>query len=215
MDADTHRQTLVVEEENVHIDSLSSEIRTFSKEKELIDYIPQNCKYVDLFDVYIHGRHIDCLLESGICQFEQVKRVTFFFDSVNDMEQAQQKLIGVPDKFKFCLTKEVANRIRNNHTFFDLISAYPQSQRSLKWDIEARRYQVQAKQQSLPVHGFSTASLPRVGFDARNISTIHEQFLCKLCSYILREPIQFSCCGIRSCKSCAENFYRLVRTIFI
>ncbi len=41
------------------------------------------------------------------------------------------------------------------------------------------------------------------GFNARNINTIDELYICAVCSHILKEPYQLEC-GHRQCESCIE-----------
>ena len=45
-----------------------------------------------------------------------------------------------------------------------------------------------------------------LGFNAKNLSSIDPQYKCRICSRILRNPVQLNC-GHRQCKSCVE--YRL------
>ncbi|CAF1403086.1 unnamed protein product [Adineta ricciae] len=45
-----------------------------------------------------------------------------------------------------------------------------------------------------------------LGFNARNLSSIDPQYKCRICSRILRNPVQLNC-GHRQCKSCVD--YRL------
>jgi hypothetical protein len=147
------RKTLVLEDKDVKSDLTSAEIERLSELYELLDYISENCKDVDLFDVYMHGRHVDQMVESSVWEFPQVKRVNFSYDSTNDMEKAKQKFGSISNKFHFCLKNEVANRIQNNHTFFDLISKLPQSQKPLKPGIDGCIDRVRMKQQNVPVPG--------------------------------------------------------------
>ncbi|UJR22218.1 hypothetical protein I4U23_025282, partial [Adineta vaga] len=42
-----------------------------------------------------------------------------------------------------------------------------------------------------------------LGFKAKNLENIDQQYKCKICSRILRNPVQLKC-GHRQCKSCVE-----------
>ncbi|CAF0958146.1 unnamed protein product [Adineta steineri] len=42
-----------------------------------------------------------------------------------------------------------------------------------------------------------------LGFNSKNLEDIHQQYICKICSLILRNPVQLTC-GHRLCKSCVE-----------
>jgi hypothetical protein len=205
MDQDNRRKTLVLEDKGVKSDLTSAEIERLSELYELLDYISENCKDVDLFDVYMHGRHADQMVESSVWEFPQVKRVTFFFNSKDDMEKVKEKFGRTSDKFNFCLKNEVANRVENNHICLDLISKYPESQKSLKSGTEEHIYRLRMKQQNLTVPGIDISPIREVGFNAGNIEIIDPKFRCGVCSYILRGPVQLVCCGDRLCKSCVEN----------
>ncbi|CAF3622445.1 unnamed protein product [Rotaria sp. Silwood1] len=47
-----------------------------------------------------------------------------------------------------------------------------------------------------------------VGFDANNKHVLDTKFLCSVCSLILKDPIQLTCCGHRQCQSCYELQYK-------
>ncbi len=112
MATDIYRKILLVEDD-VYINFTNSYIDKCASVEELIDYVATNYKNYDLFDIYLPGQHVDQFLQSNLWQFQQVKRVTCYFDSMDNMSNAQKR-IKEPLKFQYCLNTEVENRIRNN-----------------------------------------------------------------------------------------------------
>jgi hypothetical protein len=52
-----------------------------------------------------------------------------------------------------------------------------------------------------------------VGFDAKNKNTINPLYICRPCTFILREPFQLGC-GHRQCKTCIDDIEGYIRTTF-
>jgi hypothetical protein len=46
---------------------------------------------------------------------------------------------------------------------------------------------------------------PKYGYNVDGIEEIHRRFLCIFCLLIIREPIQLTECGHRSCRDCFES----------
>ncbi|CAF3484521.1 unnamed protein product [Rotaria sp. Silwood2] len=205
MDEDTRRKTLIMAENGVFDGLINSNLQMFPKVEELIDYGFKFYKDCDSFDLYIPGQHIDQFLSSNLWQLMQVKRVTFYFDSANNILKVQQNLSQISSKFIFCLKAEVENRIRNNFDSGVLNSSKPLDSSCLSSMLENRKRQVQMKQKNLGLHEFSISSQPCVGFNAGNINSIKQIYQCRSCSYILRDPVQLPC-GHRLCKTCVENY---------
>ena len=198
MDADNHWQTLVLVDE-IGIVSDSHEVRTFLELDELDSYITHNDQQFDILYIYIPGRYICQLNQYCFHSFAQVKRITFFFDSIDEMEQAKQEFGGTSRNFLFCLKTEVANRIQNNQVSVHSTWKLPDDQKSLRSDIEARRRRVHKKQHDLNF----------VRFNEKNFGEIDSQYLCLYCSHIIRDPVQLNC-GHRVCKSCANMLIQYV-----
>ena len=201
MYADHNRQTVIVGEELL-IDSISDEVQTIDQPTGLLNHVSQNLQ-IDIFDIYVSGQYIDQISQCLSWQLAQVKRVTFFFDSIDEMERAKEKFGQISSKFLFCLKSEVVNRIQNNH-LLNSISNYVECEKSLKSDIEARKRRLQRKQQNLEVHGF----------DVKNINSIDSRYRCAACSYLLRNPVQLYC-GHRICQSCASEWEEYVFNKFL
>jgi len=204
MDEDICQKTLIVEEDGVYNYSENSKIQMFFEAKELIDYIDQNYKYFDSFVVFIHGRHMDLLLQSDIWQYTQVKRITLYFDSMDSLRPAKQIFSETSSKFMFCLKTEVANRIQNIHDSDDLNSPHPLEETAWKANCQERRSQATKKQEKVAAELSFMVPKNRGGFNTRNLSTIPASCRCETCRYILRDPAQLSC-GHRLCESCVEN----------
>ncbi len=41
-----------------------------------------------------------------------------------------------------------------------------------------------------------------VGFNAKNKHVLDPKYICGVCSFILRDPMQLNTCGHRQCQSC-------------
>ena len=55
------------------------------------------------------------------------------------------------------------------------------------------------------------SEFPKCGFDVENLDKINPRFKCIFCDLVIREPIQLSECGHRSCRECFE--LRAAKTI--
>jgi hypothetical protein len=52
-----------------------------------------------------------------------------------------------------------------------------------------------------------------VGFDAKNKDKIPTLYICRLCTFILREPFQLLC-GHRQCKTCIDSVEGYIKINF-
>ena len=145
------------------------------------------------------------LILSGILLLKQVKCITFCCDSTDDIQHAKQNFSEIPSKFKFCLKTEVANRIQNAAARIALKSNSRLNTEVVKSNAKEQRCRIRRKQESLEAKLSFSVPKHNVGFDVRNMDIIPGKYLCDLCGYILRNPVQLGC-GDRVCKSCAKNW---------
>ncbi|CAF1195069.1 unnamed protein product [Rotaria sordida] len=47
------------------------------------------------------------------------------------------------------------------------------------------------------------------GFNARNIRVLDTKFICSVCSFILKDPMQLICCGHRICRTCLQRQHEM------
>ncbi|CAF3778917.1 unnamed protein product [Rotaria sp. Silwood1] len=47
------------------------------------------------------------------------------------------------------------------------------------------------------------------GFDARNKRVLDTKFICSVCSFILKDPMQLTCCGHRICQACLQRQHEM------
>lgn len=203
MEEDNLVEILVVKDKDMLETPL--EVQPFSDEEELISYVIKNYKDFESADIYINGQHMARIIQSGVLGYEQVKRVTFYFDSMENIRQARKSFNGNSLKFDFCLKREVFNRIQNADSYNALKSNSPLNAKLVKLNAKERRCRIKRKQGNLVTESSMIVTKDTVGFDARNLDVIHGKYLCQFCGYILRDPVQLSYCGHRLCKSCAYN----------
>ncbi|CAF2919744.1 unnamed protein product [Rotaria sp. Silwood2] len=49
------------------------------------------------------------------------------------------------------------------------------------------------------------------GYDTKNKVVLHRKYICTICSLILKDPIQLTCCGLRICESCFQHQHGMKR----
>ena len=199
--SDNIRQQILIVEEDINVNVNNSEIQKLSEIEELKEYVYGHYKDFDSFDIYAPGRHLESL-QNDIHLLAQVKRITFYFNSKEEMNQAK-RAFGTEFKFRFGLTLAVANRIHITCIHRALNSSATLDTDILKKNFQEEIQRIKTKQASLHSNSSSLLFKCIVGFDVQNLDTIPEQYLCEICGYILREPYQLSC-GHRCCISCLE-----------
>jgi hypothetical protein len=198
------RIILVLKSNGVNVPLINTNITVFFGIDDQTNYVYKNLKDVDSFIIYTSDRYISQLLKSGILDIKQVKCIVLYCDSLNNIEQVRYLCRNISSKFDFCLKTEVENRIKNDIASDLLNSSRPLDRNHLLTTCEEKKQKLQMKQQDLESNGSCISSRPIVGFDAKNKNIIDWAFLCRICSLILRDPVQLSC-GHRQCKSCVES----------
>lgn len=197
MDEDNSGRVLIDDKRHKYLPVQSDQIITFENAVELVDWVFKNFKNQDSLNIFIDGGHFDRLQEKVVFGIRQVKRIILYFNSLAQLELFKLQHDRLPSKIDYCLKNEIVGRIRSI-----LIGSWIQSSSNFNQPMIKSFFTEKIEALSKIRQSLLTNHM---GFDVANLDNIEPKFICSVCKLILREPVQLTECGHRTCKSCAEN----------
>lgn len=196
MDSDPRWKILLVEDEEFRIQLMHSKLQKCSNLSELVDNVFPRYGQYDTLHIYVGDHHIDALLNLGILEMKPVKCITLCFDCKNKMSRVESELTTQSPKLKFCLKREVENRIRNQIDS-EVLHTVPCLNTSSLGSNLARNTQIV----KMKMNQIASQKLRVPQFSSTNVD---QKYFCGLCSSILFEPVRLIC-EHHICKACEEN----------
>ncbi|CAF1052247.1 unnamed protein product [Adineta ricciae] len=181
----------------------NSELKCFPDFVGVEDYICSNVKEMDSFIIWISDQCVEQFIQSRIIDFPQLKRANIYFSTEVDMASVSRYYAGRYSKLSFCLASEVSNRLRQAALGDCLSSSSLLDRDWIKSTMTRAKQGVSQKMASLEIELHTNAHSSDNGGKTSFLNgKVPANYLCTLCSGILRDPVQLMCCGSRICEPC-------------
>lgn len=202
MSASNHPRNILV----LGTNSLDINIRTSNSIEictsftNLKDYLYNNLKHIDDFQLHIPEQYLKELLENGLEQIEQVRRVHIHNGASQSGENIALKTNKYSDKFNFCRGSLVEALLENAQTDVAINPTGPIDLNAITNITTTKSERLSVKRRNSAGHNSSESK--RCASDVR---TIRKSFICPTCEIFFISEIYQLTCGHQLCKTCLNS----------